>query len=166
MYDNVIRRVEGPGVVVVQQCCGFVWPFSFHIDEGCGFAEGALCTDNKTIAIIGATVGHIVALWTAYFVTCKVCRREEFHLCNDDGFVLCRDSVGRRIWDLVGGYEESICLRVEHAGFMEVRSARIINEERKGWRRSEEVEKRIVVDEEGFWFGSIWRDNVLSREIR
>lgn len=134
-------------MVVVQECGGFVRPLSFHVDEARRFAQGALGTQDQTVTVIGAAVGHIVAFGAANFVTGEVGGGKEFDFGDDNGFVMGGDGIGRGVGKLVRGDEEGIGRRVEHAGFMEIRRARVMDQELEGGRGTEKVEKRVVVDE-------------------
>lgn len=114
-------------MVVVQKGGGFVRPLGFHVDQARRFAQGALSTQDQTIAIVGAAIGHIVSLGAADFVTGEVGGGKEFDLGDDNGFVMGGDGVGRGVGNLVRGNEEGVGRRVEYAGLVEIRMARIMD---------------------------------------
>ena len=75
--------------------------FCFHVDESARFLQTALSAKDKTVSVICTTIGHVVALWTSYFIASKVCRGEKLDFCNNDGFVSRCHSIGRRIIELI-----------------------------------------------------------------
>ena len=99
--DDVVGGVEGAGVVVVEEGGGFVGAFGFHVDEAGGFAEGALGAEDEAVTVVGAAVGHVVALWAADFVAGEVGGGEEFEFGDYDCFMGGGDGVGGRVGDLV-----------------------------------------------------------------
>ena len=150
MDDDVVGGVEGARVVVVEECGCFMWSFRFHIDEARGFAERALRAEDDAVAVVGAAIGHVIAFWTANFVSREVRGGEEFYLCNHDCFVAGCDGVWGRVFELIGGYEEGIRRGVEDTSFVEEGGAGVIDEELKSRILAEEGEERVMVDEEGF----------------
>lgn len=82
--------------------------FRFHVDEAGGFAEGALGAEDEAVAVVGAAVGHEVALGTADFVAGEVGGGEEFEFGDYDGFMGGGDGVGGGVGDLVRGDEEGV----------------------------------------------------------
>lgn len=157
VYDNIVWRIERPRMIVVQERGGFMRPFGVHVDEARRFAQGALGAQDKTIAVVGAAVCHVVALGASDFVTGEVGWGKEFDFGDDNGFVMGGDGIGRGVGKEVRGDEERIGRRVEHAGFVEVRSTRVIDQELKGRRWSEKVEKGIVVYEKRLGLWGVWR---------
>jgi hypothetical protein len=147
--DDVVGGVEGPGVVVVEDGGRFVRALGFHVDEAGGFAEGALGAQDQAVAVVGAAVGHVLALRAADFVPREVGGGEEFNLGDDDGLVAGDDGVGGGVGKLVGGDEEGVGGRVEDAGLVEVGGARVMDQELEGGGGAEEGEEGVVVDEEG-----------------
>lgn len=73
----------------------------FHVDKAGGFAQGALRAEDDAVAIVGAAVGHVIALWAADFVSCEVGGGKEFYFGDDDSFVAGRDGVGAGVVELV-----------------------------------------------------------------
>lgn len=63
----------------------------------------------------------------------------------------------RGIGKLVRGDEEGVGRRVEHAGFVEIRSARVMDQELESRRGTEKVEEGVVVYEKGLDLRRIWR---------
>jgi len=108
-----------------------VWSFGFHVNETRRFSEGTLCADDQPISIIGTAHGHVIALWTSNFVAREICRREKFYLCDHYGLVACGDSIRRRIFELIGCYEESIRRRMEDPSVVEIWSTRIVDKQLK-----------------------------------
>ena len=101
MDYHIVWRVERARVVIVEQRSSFMRPFCFHVDQARRFAQRALCTQYESITIVGAAVGHKVALRTSYFITSEICRGKEFDFGDDYGLVMCCYRVGRRVRDLV-----------------------------------------------------------------
>ena len=97
MDHDIVGRIERPCVIVVEKCRRFVWPLGFHVHEACRFTKRALSTEDQTIAIIRATVGHVVALGAANFISREICRGEEFDFGDDDGFVVGRNGIRRGV---------------------------------------------------------------------
>ena len=164
MHDDVVGGVEGAGVVVVQDGCRFVGTLGFHVDEACWFSKRALSAEDKTVTIVGATVGHEVTLGAADFVASEVGRGEDFQFRDDDGLIAGGGGFRGGVGDLVGSDEEGICGGVEDAGFVEVGGARVVNEALELRGGAEEGEEGIVVDEERFRLGvrRIRRGNLSS----
>ena len=127
--DDVVGRIEGAAVVVVDQGGGFVRPFGFHVDEPGRFVQGALGAEEDAVLVVGAAVGHVVALGAADFVAREVGRAGEFDLGDDDGFVGGADGSGVFVADLVGGDEEGVGGGVEDAGFVEEGGAVVFDQE-------------------------------------
>lgn len=146
---DVVGGVEGPGVVVVEDGGRFVRPLGFHVDEAGGFAQGALGAQEQAVTVVGAAVGHVLALRAADFVAREVGGGEELDLGDDDGLVAGDDCVGGGVGELVGGDEEGVGGRVEDAGFVEVWGAWVVDQELEGGGGAEEGEEGVVVDEEG-----------------
>ena len=121
--DDVVGGVEGPGVVVVEEGGSFVGAFRFHVDEAGGFAEGALRAEDEAVPVVRASVGHVVALWAADFVSGEIGWGEEFDLGDYDCFVAGCDGIGRGVSELVAGDEEGVCRWVEDARFVEIGGA-------------------------------------------
>lgn len=155
--DDVVGGVEGPGVVVVKQGGGFVGALGFHVDEAGGFAERALGAEDEAVAVVGAAVGHVVALGAADFVTGEVGGGEEFDLGDDDGFAAGGDGVGGGVFEFIRCDEEGVRGGVEDAGFVEIGGAWVVDEALQGWIGAEEGEEGFVVDEEGVGVGCLWR---------
>ena len=107
--------------------------------------------EDQAVAEVGAAVGHIVALWAADFVAGEVGWGEELDFGDDDGFVLGGDGVWGSVRNLVGSDEEGVCGGMENACFVKVWSSRVRDEKGKGWRRAEQVQEGIMVNEE--WTG-------------
>ena len=120
--------------------------FGFHVDKGSGFAQRALSADDETVAVVGAAIGHIIALRAADFVAGEVCWGEELDFCNNNCFVLSGDGVRRGVGDLIGGDEERVCWGVEYAGFVEVGGSGVGNQDLKGWIGTEEVVEGVMED--------------------
>lgn len=97
--------------------------FGFHVDEAGRFFQAALGANDEPVLVIGTAIGHIIALRTADLISGEVCRREKFDFGDDDCLVAGCDGVGRRVFELVRGYEEGIGRGVEDAGFVEIGSA-------------------------------------------
>lgn len=133
VHDDVVGRVEGPAVVVVEEGGCFMGALGFHVDKAGGFAQGTLRAEDEAVAVVGPAIGHVVAFWAADFVAGEVGGGEEFDFGDDDGFVVGGDGVGGLVGDLVGGDEEGVCRRVEDAGFVKVGGARVGYEEGEGW---------------------------------
>ena len=101
--------------------------FGFHVDESRRFAEGALGAKDEAVAVVGATVGHVVAFWAADFVAGEVGGGEKFEFGDYDCFMGGRDGVGRGVGNLVRGYEEGVGWGVEDAGLVEVGGAGVVD---------------------------------------
>ena len=85
-----------------------MWPFGFHVDKTAGLPQGPLSTDDEAVAVVCTAIGHVVALWTSYFVAGKIRGREKFNLCDNDLFVAGGDSLRGGILESVGGDEEGV----------------------------------------------------------
>ena len=101
--------------------------FGFHVDEACGFAEGALRAEDEAVAVVGAAVGHVVAFGAADLVAGEVGGAEEFEFGDYDCFMGGGDGVGGVVGDLIRGDEEGVGWGVEDAGFVEVRRAGVVD---------------------------------------
>ena len=101
--------------------------------------------EDDAVAVVGAAVGHVVALWAADFVAGEVCGGEEFYFCDDYCFVAGCYCVGGGVFDLVGGYEEGVCWGVEDAGFVEEGGSVIFDEALEGWVGAEDGEEGVMV---------------------
>lgn len=132
-------------------------PLGFHVDEARRFAQGALGAQDQTIAVVGAAISHIVALGATDFVSGEVGWGKELDFGDDNGFVMSGDCIGRGVGKLVRCDEEGIGWRVEHAGFVEIWSARVMNQELQSRRGTEKVEKGVVVNEKRFGLRGVWR---------
>ena len=106
--------------------------------------------EYEAIAVVGTSIGHVIALWASYFVAREIGRREEFNFCDYDCFVASGDCLWRLVFKLIGGYEESISWRMEDASFVEVRSARVVYQELKSRIRAQEGKEGVVIDEKRF----------------
>lgn len=146
--DDVVGRVEGSAVVVVEEGSSLVRALGFHVDETAGLAQRALCAEDETVAVVSPAVGHVVALGAADLVAGEVAWGEELDFGDDDGLVVSGDSVGRGVGNLIRGDEECVCRGVEDAGFVEVGGPRVGDEAGECRGRAEEVEEGIMVDEE------------------
>ncbi len=111
----------------------------------------------EAVAVVGSPIGHVVALWTSYFVAREIGGRKEFDFGYDDCFVASGDGVWRGVFKLIGGYEERVGWRVEDTGFMEIRSARVMYQQLKGRVGPENGKEGVMVDEKGFRLGGGWR---------
>ena len=118
--DDVVGGVEGAGVVVVEEGVGFVGSLGFHVDEARGLAKTALRAEDDALPVIGAAIGHVVALWEADLVAAEVCGREELHLRDHDRLVAGGHCLRGAVFELIRRDEERICRWVENAGFVEV----------------------------------------------
>ena len=95
--DYIVGGIERTGVVVVEQGGGFVGSFGFHVDEAGRFAERSLGTEDYSVAVVGAAVGHVVSFRTADLIPGEVHWGEELDFGDDDGFVVGGNGVGGRI---------------------------------------------------------------------
>ncbi len=95
--DDVVGRVEGARMVVVQERGDFMRLLGFHVDQTCRFTEGSLGAEDEAVAIIGAAVGHQVAdrgaLRAANLVPREVGRGEDFDFGDEDCFVVGADGI-------------------------------------------------------------------------
>lgn len=99
----------------------------FHVNQSRGFAQRALRTEDETVAVVRTAIGHVVALWTADFITGEICGGKEFDFGHDYCFVAGRDGVWGGVFELVGGYEKGICRGMEDASLVEVWGAIVID---------------------------------------
>ncbi len=127
MHYYVVRRVERAGVVVIQQRRCLVRAFGFHVYEAGRFLEAALGADDEPVSVVGAAVGHVIALRAADLITGKVCRGKELDFCNDDCFITGGDGVWRGVFQLVRSHKERVCRWVKDASFVEIGSAIVFN---------------------------------------
>ena len=88
-------------MVIIEESSRFVRPFGFHIYKARGFTQGTLRTNYEAITVVGAPIGHVIALGASYFVAREICRREELNFCDDDCFVASSDRVWRGVVKLV-----------------------------------------------------------------
>lgn len=146
--DDVVGRVEGPGMIVVQQRDGLVRPFGFHVDQPGGLAQRTLRTQDQAVAVICAAAGHKVSLGASHFVAGEIGRGKELDLSDDNGLVMGGDCVRRRIRELVRGDEQGVGGWVEDARFVEEGGARIVDQDLQTGRRAEDPEEGVVVYEE------------------
>ena len=114
-------------------------------------------TDYEAIAVVGAPIGHVVALRASYFVAREIGRREKLDFGDDNCFVASSDRVWRGVFNLVRGYEEGVGWGVKDASFMEIGSARVMYQELKSGIGPEKGKEGVVIDEKGFWLWSGWR---------
>ena len=114
-------------------------------------------TKYEAVAVVGSPIGHVVALWTSYFVAREVSGRKELNFCYDDCFVASGDGVWRGVFQLIRGYEECVGWRVEDTGFMEIRGARVMYQQLKSRVGPENGKEGVVIDEKGFRLGGCWR---------
>ena len=121
---------------------------------------------EQTVAVVGAPIGHVVALWAADLVACEIGRGEEFNLGDDNRLLAGCDCIRGGIIDLVGGDEEGVGWRVEDAGLMEVRRTGIIDQELKSWIRAEEGKERVVINEKRLRLGCLRGDDRLPGKFR
>ena len=149
MDDDVVGGVEGARMVVVQEGGGFMRSLGLHVNEAGRLPERTLGAQDDAVPVVGASVGHVVPLRASDLVAGEIGGREELDFGDDDGFVVRGDRVRGRIRDLVGRHEEGIGLGVKDAGFMEEGSAWVVDEKLQGWRRAEDGEKGVMVDEKG-----------------
>ena len=151
MDDDVVRAVEGAGVVVVQQGDGLVRALGFHVDQARGFAQGTLGAEDEAVAVVGAATGHVVALGATDLVTGEVGWGEELDFGDDDGFLASGHGVRGGVLELIRGEEEGVGGWMKDASFVEVRGARVVDEELQGGIWAEEGEEGVMIDQEGFW---------------
>lgn len=98
--------------------------------------------------IVRATICHIITFWASDFVAGEVCRRKELDFCYDDGLVTRCGSIRGGIFELIRGYKECIRRRMEDASLVEVGRAIVFDETLEGRVRTEDRQKRIVVNQE------------------
>lgn len=151
--DDVVGRVEGAAVVVVEQGGGAVRPLGFHVDEAARLVQRALGAEEDAVAVVDAAVSHVIALRAADFVAGEVFGPEDFDFGDGDGLVGCADGAGVVVGDVVGCDEEGVGGSVEDAGFVKEWSSFVFNQELELRRRPEEGEEHVVVDEKGSVFG-------------
>ena len=59
-------------MIIIEEGGGFMRPFGLHVYQAGRFTEGTLGADYEAVAVIGAAIGHVVALRTSYFVAREI----------------------------------------------------------------------------------------------
>lgn len=161
MYDYIVRGVEGTRMVVVEESGCSVWPLGLHVNETRWFSQRTLGTKDNAIFVVGSSICHVIAFWTADLIACKVRWGKELNLSYDDSFVTGCDCIRRKVVYLIRSHEKGVRWGMKYAGLVEIGRSSIIYEELEGRRRTEYGEERVMVDEERPRLRSGRRDQVL-----